>query len=427
MCGCVEDSRLEEFRQFRKEIRGSKDYLIIGIDIAKDKHHAFFGTATGKTLLKRLIFDNTIEGFNKLLDQVKAIQSAHKLRKVVFGLEPTANYHKPLGEFLIKCAKKVVLVAGVSVKRNRELLDGRWDKNDDKDAANVADLISQGKCLFYEYPDMGIRDLRNLLSLKRKLRKQEHGYRVRIRNQLVAQYFPELDRYSGYAETEAIVRWCLDPSLIAGFENDQFETIVVSGRQTLAKKKRLDDIQKLAVASIGCQVGEGASFDAKIMVEGLRHIRKAIKETEKKIEETCKQFPEYVCLLTIPGFGPDVSSKVLGAIGNPNRFFNHKQVLKTAGLDLSANRSGKTSQASVPIISKQGKADLRYALYQAALIASSRNKDFMAYYAQQLQGRSKEQGIKTKRYVKLSAKLLIIAWTLMKKQEAFNIKYLSRI
>ena len=41
----VEDIRLTEFRQFKKEIRGSKDHLIMGIDVAKDKHHAFFGTA----------------------------------------------------------------------------------------------------------------------------------------------------------------------------------------------------------------------------------------------------------------------------------------------------------------------------------------------------------------------------------------------
>ena len=144
----VEDTRLKEFRQLKKEIRGSKDHLIVGIDIAKEKHHAFFGTATGKTLLRRLIFDNTIEGFGKLLTQVRAIQVAQGLPKVVFGLEPTANYHKPLGEHLIKCGRMVVLVSGVAVKRNRELLDGRWDKHDTKDAANIADLISQGKCLF---------------------------------------------------------------------------------------------------------------------------------------------------------------------------------------------------------------------------------------------------------------------------------------
>ena len=126
---------------------------------------------------------------------------AQGLPKAVFGLEPTANYHKPLGEHLIKCGRMVVLVSGVAVKRNRELLDGRWDKHDTKDAANIADLIS-------------------------------HGY-----------------------------------------------------------------------------------------------------------------------LLTIPGFGPDVSAKVIGAIGNPFRFQNRKQVLKLAGLDLSADRSGKTADSANPVIS----------------------------------------------------------------------------
>jgi transposase len=422
----VDDIRLEEFRQLKKEIRGSKEYLIVGIDVAKEKHHAFFGTATGKTLLRRLIFDNTLEGFRKLLVHVQAIQVAHQLTKVVFGLEPTANYHKPLGEHLIRCAKMVVLVSGVAAKNNRGSLDGRWDKNDDKDAANIADLISQGKCLFYEYPRMELRDLRSLLALKRKLKKQEHSYRVRIRNQLLAQYFPELDRYSGRPEIEPIVRWCLDPSRIAGFENDQFMSLVAPGRQSPAKHRRLQAIQELAVDSIGCTMGEGACLEAQVMVEGLRHIRESIKVTEAKIEETCRSFPEYAYLLSIPGFGPDISAKVLGALGNPHRFVNQKQVLKTAGLDLSATRSGKASKSVIPIISKQGKADLRYALYQAALVASTQNIDFMRYYTRQLEGREKEQGIKTKRWVKLSAKLLIIAWTLMKKQESFDRRYFNQ-
>jgi len=87
--------------------------LIIGIDEAKEKHHAFFGTPIGKTLLRRLIFDKTIEGFEKLLTQVRVIQGVQGLPKVVFGLEPTANYHKPLGGHLVKCRQKVVLVSGV--------------------------------------------------------------------------------------------------------------------------------------------------------------------------------------------------------------------------------------------------------------------------------------------------------------------------
>lgn len=416
----VEDIRLEEFRQLKKEIRGSREYLIVGIDVAKEKHHAFFGTATGKTLLRRLIFENSLDGFEKLQDQAQVIKEAQGLSKVIFGLEPTANYHKPLGEHLIKCGEMIVLVSGVAVKRNRELLDGRWDKHDTKDSANIADLIAQGKCQFYEYPMMRLRDLRSLLSLKRKLKKQEHSCRVRIRNHLLAQYFPELDRYSGRPEVEAIVRWCLDPSRIAGFENDQFKDLVSSGRKSQALYRRLQAIQELAMDSIGCEMGEGATFEAEVMVEGLRQVRKAIQSTDDQIKETCRQFPEYEYLLTIPGFGPNVSAKVIGALGNPYRFQNRKQVLKMAGLDLSAERSGRTSDMANPVISKKGKADLRYALYQAAFIASTQNKDFIRYYAQQLMGREKEKGINTKRKVKLSAKLLIIAWTIMKRKVPFD-------
>jgi transposase len=230
------DTRLTEFRQFKKEIRGSKDHLIVGIDVAKDKHHAFLGTATGKTFIRRLIFDNTIEGFENLLTQVRAVQVAQGLPKAVFGLEPTANYHKPLGEHLIKC------------------------------------------------------------------------------------------------------------------EFAQFVQRVVPGRKTLAQQQRLQTIQQMAIDSIGCEMGEGAHFEAEVMVDGLRQVRETIKTTDERIRETCRQFPEYGYLLTIPGFGPDISAQVIGAIGNPFRFQNRKQVLKMAGLDLSADRSGKPSDTAIPVI-----------------------------------------------------------------------------
>ncbi len=415
-------TRLKEFRQLQMEIRGSKEHLIVGIDVAKESHKAFFGTATGKTLFRRLVFQNDREGFERLLLQAEAMRVQHGLEKVVLGLEPTANYHKPLGEYLITGGHDVVLVSTKSVKRNRELLDGRWDKHDTKDSANVADLISQGKCLHYEHPELKLRQLRGLLSLKRRLKKQEHGLKVRIRNHLLAQYFPEFDRYFGRSESEslAIVRWCLDPSVISTLAYDEFVRLVAPGRRALRQQERLRAIWQKASASIGCEGSEAVQFEAKLMVEGLRQIREALRATEAKITGICRGFPEYEYLLTIPGYGPDVSSKVLCAIGDPFRFTRGKQVLKMAGLDLVANRSGKRSDGVVPVISKNGKAELRYALYQAAMIASIRNREFIMWFTNRLRGRQREKGIKVKMRVKLSAKLLIIAWTLMKNKEPFN-------
>ena len=423
-----EDSRLRKFRQLKKVIRGSKEHLIVGIDVAKEKHHAFFGTPTGKTLFKRLVFENRIEGFEKLLIRADAMKVQHGLAEVVFGLEPTANYHKPLAEHLVKCGYLVVLVAGESIKNNRKLLYGRWDSNDTKDSANVADLISQGKCLFYEYPSLALRELRSLLSLKRRLKRQEHGLRVRIRNNLIAQYFPELDKFFSCGEKQVlcIVQWCLNPSVIAGMEYEEFSGLVAPRLRTMAQRERIKTIWRLSVDSIGCEAGEALDFEGRMLVQVHKQTREAIESTDDKIEDICLEFPEYRYLLSIPGFGPGVSSIVLGAIGNPFRFDNGKQVIKMSGLDLSADRSGESSDRAVPVISKKGKAGLRYALYQAALIASIQNQHFVVYFTEKLRGRERERGIKTKMRVKLAAKMLIIAWTLMKKKEPFDPSYLNR-
>jgi len=414
-----DDSRLRFFRQLKSEIRGSADYLLIGIDVAKDRHDAFFGSSQGKTFLRKLSFDTTREGFEKLCLHAEVIRAQQGLTKIAFGLEPTADYHKPLGEYLIRKGHMVVLIAGSAVKKNRELLDGRWDKHDAKDAANVADLVSQGKCLFYEFPSPDLQELRSLLSLKRKLKKSEQSYKVRIRNHLIAQYFPEVDSYFTYGEGPAIVRWCLDPKELSCLPFEEFVRMVSSRNGGEKQHIRLREIHKKAGASIGCSAHPSVAFEAQTLLDALRQLHALIEETDKKIAEVCRRFPEYAFLLTIPGFGPDVSAKVLGAIGNPHRFQNHRQVLKTAGLDLSADRSGKRSEVT-PVISKRGKADLRYGLYQAALVAPQRNPAFMRYFARKLEGRQREKGIGMKMRVKLAAKMLVIAWTLMKKKETFN-------
>ena len=78
----------------------------------------------------------------------------------------------------------------------------------------------------------------------------------------------------------------------------------------------------------------------------------------------------------------------------------------------------------MPVISKKGNADLRYALYQAALIASYHNDGFRRIYHRMLEGRHGERGIKTKARVKLAAKMIVVAWTMLKNNEPFDAKRL---
>ncbi|MBW1837267.1 MAG: transposase, partial [Deltaproteobacteria bacterium] len=107
--------RHRQYCQIINEINGSDQHLVVGIDVGKDKHHAFMGTATGISLYRKLIFENNLNGFSRLITTADQIKAQNSLTKVVFGLEPTGNYHKPLARHLIGCDRDVVLTAGQSV------------------------------------------------------------------------------------------------------------------------------------------------------------------------------------------------------------------------------------------------------------------------------------------------------------------------
>ena len=417
--------RLELFKQVRASVRGSEKYLLVGVDVAKNNHHAFFGTPNGRTLQKNLVFDNSIKGFESLRTLARDLRNQHGLGEVVYGLEPTASYHKPLAEYLIRQEEHVVYVSNVAVAKNRALLDGRWDKNDKKDAANVADLVGQGRCLYYDVPEENLRALRSLIGFRIRMKKEEHALRMRLRNNVFAQYFPELDKlYIRAGQPDDVVlsiaQHCLDPKEIAGMEFEAFLKLITTRKIRIEQEKRLRELWLIAPLSAGCRVHDAAKWEARSLVTQLKAVRETVKDTEHRMALAAQRFPEYACLLSIPGFGPIVSAMVLAAIGNAARFENRKQVLRLAGLDLSASRSGKNSDSATPVISKQGKAALRYALVQAASVASALNPDLRSYYSNLLKGRELERGIKLKMKVKLAAKLLVVAWTLMKRKEHFK-------
>ena len=181
--------------------------------------------------MRRMVFENSREGFEKLFAQVEAIKVQGVLGREVFGSEPTANYHKPLADYLVRRLGQVVLVSVVAVKANQKSLDARCDKHDVKDAAIVAVLVSLSKCMFYEYPFPQLLSLLYLLLLKRLLRLEEHPYPVRIRNHLVSKYFPQFYLY--YAQSEsvslAVLRCCLNPLYLSVLEFEEFLLIVFLG------------------------------------------------------------------------------------------------------------------------------------------------------------------------------------------------------
>jgi hypothetical protein len=59
------------------------------------------------------------------------------------------------------------------------------------------------------------------------------------------------------------------------------------------------------------------------------------------------------------------------------------------------------------------------------MVATSKNTLFIRYLNQKMQGREQEKGIQKKMRTKVAAKLLVIAWTLMKEHQYFNGEHLN--
>jgi transposase len=132
------------YNQNHKISQITPNTLIVGIDIAKDKHVARAQDDRGFEFGKRLIFDNRIHGFEQLLSWVSRLQKENDKSQVIIGAEPTGHYWLSLAYYLIAKDYPFVLVNPMHVKKSKELDDNSPTKNDTKDARVIAQLVKDG-------------------------------------------------------------------------------------------------------------------------------------------------------------------------------------------------------------------------------------------------------------------------------------------
>ena len=89
---------------------------------------------------------------------------------------------------------------------------------------------------------------------------------MQIRNNLLAQYFPELDRFYSACDSEtlAIVSWGLTPDTIAAIEFGEFFHLVTANCRRTPQTLRVRKIHSLAIESIGCPMGPASEYETEL-------------------------------------------------------------------------------------------------------------------------------------------------------------------
>ncbi|MGB9905389.1 MAG: IS110 family transposase [Desulfotomaculales bacterium] len=100
-----------------KEIR-SVPTLIVGIDIAKRTHWArTLDGSTGIEVGSAFSFQNSINGFSRLLGRMHRVKEQIGAKNIVVAMEPSGHYWKPLASYLVDTGIPVVIVNPYHVKK----------------------------------------------------------------------------------------------------------------------------------------------------------------------------------------------------------------------------------------------------------------------------------------------------------------------
>lgn len=417
-------TKVERFRQLKEDVRKNDNYLLIGVDVSKGSSVGCFYSKKHGVILSKYHIKHDLDGIQKFCEKVEVIKDKYKSEEILIGVEPTGNYHKAMSEYLKQKGFMIVYVSTVVAKNNRRTLsNGRWSKNDPRDAYNIVDLMAQGKILFYRSEDLDTIDTRNYLMMRRKLIKENCALKTRIRNYIWTCYFPELeDIYKSIncPDILTLLDKCPTASDVKAMSLNTFMCMFPREiRPGTIRHERLVNVWHCAKRSIGCATPISVKHDAKMIVCNIKRIQQDISDVDKKLGRLVNISGPFRQLLTMPGFGPFTTAVFRTVIGDVKNFNHVRQLEKLAGVDLEIAESGTYKGQSK--ISKKGSPLFRYAVFSAVNVAVSKNKQIKAIFLEKLKERGNTRTAKAKLKLKFVSKFIRIAYVLLQKNIPFDI------
>ena len=267
------------------------------------------------------------------------VQSARQLMELLEELpgpfqvcyEASTGYGRYF-ELLRPLAARVVVAHPGALK----LIFRSKQKNDRRDAHQLAKLLYLDAVPAVHVPSANVRDWRQLITFRRKLVEK----RTRSKNGI-----REVLRTHG---------------------------ITASRRPGLWTKKGLIWLQQLELNPL-------QALRRDMLLEEIQTLSNQLAQVEKQLQLFSRDNASVWQLRSIPGIGLRTAEAVVAFIDDPHRFSHSKQVGAYFGLVPSQDQSGPTNRLGH--ITKEGSATVRHLLVESGWQAASRSPTVAAYLA----------------------------------------------
>ena len=351
--------------------------ILVGIDVAKDKHDCFFMNSEGEVLAKPFTIFNNKEGFDFLYEKIQSVSSSDNIK---VGLEATGHYSYNIIGFLLNKGLATFILNPLHTNLYRKSLSLRKTKTDKIDSKTIAMMLLSDVSL-KSYSDISYHN-EDLKSLTRyRFSKVEERAKLKTSLSRLAQIlFPELEKLVPTLHMTSIYQLLEEfpsASAIASVHLTRLTNLLSKASKGHYDRETAIKIRDAAKNSIGSNM-PAKSLELKHTIKLIRALTIDIDEIEAEISKMMDKIASPIT--TIPGIGRNMGAMIISEIGDFSRFSSPDKILAYAGYSPSTYQSGKLDNCYAHM-EKRGSHYLRYALFQATQRVCHLDSTFSAYLA----------------------------------------------
>lgn len=375
--------------------------ILVGIDVAKDKHDCYIINTDGEILNDVFTIPNNRDGYNHLYEQISSFTT--DITKVKVGLEATGHYSYNILKYLLDKHLTAYVINPLHTNLYRKSQSLRKTKTDRIDSRTIAlMLLTDSSLKPYSISSYHRENLKSLTRY-RFTKVQERSKLKSSISRLVTILFPELTQIVScihIASIYAILEEFPGASYLATAHLTRLTNVLMSSSRGRFGKEYAIKIRNLAKESIGSAL-PAKSLELKHTINLLKILDDEIREVESSISKIMKEIDSTIT--TVPGIGTQMAAMILAEVGDFSNFDNLDKILAYAGMSPSTYQSGKLTN-SYSHMEKRGSRYLRYALFNVTKYVCHYTPDFSAYLSKKrIEGKHYNVAIShaTKRLVRL--------------------------
>jgi transposase len=336
------------------------------VDVSKGKSYYQGFIEIDKPARKATPIMHDLEGFRSMHELGQTLKKTYG--DVIYVFESTGIYHKTLETFLMNREEKCIILNPLEASKIRKT-DLRSTKTDARDCKSIAKAYFMKDYRLHSPKDELYEKLQVMNGHYNYLVQQLREMKVHFRNALDVVYprFDEVypDPYTDIAKT--ILKRYPHPDEL---KSKRIETIMkyMMKDTRYRESKSMDEAKKLKAyidnISSGCRSNSYEVTILKTMIHKIIDQEVEIDLCLDEMRDLVMGLPMFHQLMSIPGIGDNLAIRLIGELGDLDRFERSEQLVAYAGIDPRVYQSGQMTGEHLHI-TKKGNKHLRTLLFLA--------------------------------------------------------------